>query len=279
LQVQADDATRLTAQAQTDAARAQAAADRARADMAANQTAATAAVSAAQADAANAQANLAANQAASAAAVNTAQANSATAQADANQSRADMAANQSASAAAVNAAQADADQARLNAQMALASADRANSDKAAMRAQLSEQLNKILETRDSARGLIVSMSDVLFDTGQYSLKPGAREKLAKVAGILIAYPGLNIAVGGYTDNVGGDAMNQTLSENRAGAVRSYLVEEGVSTNSVTAQGFGNSSPVASNDNSAGRQENRRVELVVSGEAIGSPVNATTGSLQ
>jgi outer membrane protein OmpA-like peptidoglycan-associated protein len=279
--------------------------------MAANQTAATAAVSAAQADAANAQANLAANQAASAAAVNTAQANSATAQADAdqsranmaanqaasaaaisaaqansataqadaNQSRADMAANQSASAAAVNAAQADADQARLNAQMALASADRANSDKAAMRAQLSEQLNKILETRDSARGLIVSMSDVLFDTGQYSLKPGAREKLAKVAGILIAYPGLNIAVGGYTDNVGGDAMNQTLSENRAGAVRSYLVEEGVSTNSVTAQGFGNSSPVASNDNSAGRQENRRVELVVSGEAIGSPVNATTGSLQ
>jgi outer membrane protein OmpA-like peptidoglycan-associated protein len=120
---------------------------------------------------------------------------------------------------------------------------------------------------------------VLFDTGQYSLKPGAREKLAKVAGILIAYPGLNIAVGGYTDNVGGDAMNQTLSENRAGAVRSYLVEEGVSTNSVTAQGFGNSSPVASNDNSAGRQENRRVELVVSGEAIGSPVNATTGSLQ
>ena len=279
LQVQADDATRLTAQAQTDAARAQAAADRARADMAANQTAATAAVSAAQADAANAQANLAANQAASAAAVNTAQANSATAQADADQSRADMAANQSASAAAVNAAQADADQARLNAQMALASADRANSDKAAMRAQLSEQLNKILETRDSARGLIVSMSDVLFDTGQYSLKPGAREKLAKVAGILIAYPGLNIAVGGYTDNVGGDAMNQTLSENRAGAVRSYLVEEGVSTNSVTAQGFGDSSPVASNDNSAGRQENRRVELVVSGEAIGSPVNATTGSLQ
>jgi outer membrane protein OmpA-like peptidoglycan-associated protein len=140
-------------------------------------------------------------------------------------------------------------------------------------------LNKILETRDSARGLIVSMSDVLFDTGQYSLKAGAREKLAKVAGILIAYPGLNIAVGGYTDNVGGDAMNQTLSENRAGSVRSYLVEEGVSTNSVTAQGFGNTSPVASNDNSAGRQENRRVELVVSGDVIGSPVNATTGSLQ
>ena len=93
-----------------------------------------------------------------------------------------------------------------------------------MRAKLSEQLNLILATRDSARGLIVSMSDVLFDTGKYSLKPGAREKLAKVAGILIAYPGLNIEVGGYTDNVGGDDMNQTLSENRAGSVRNYLVE-------------------------------------------------------
>jgi len=179
----------------------------------------------------------------------------------------------------VSAAQTAADQSRMDAQRAQEGEHRANSDKMAARAQLSEQLNKILETRDSARGLIVRMSDVLFDTGQYSLKPGAREKLAKVAGILIAYPGLNIAVGGYTDNVGGDGMNQKLSENRAGAVRGYLVEQGVSTNSVTAQGFGNTSPVASNDNSAGRQENRRVELVVSGEAIGSPVNATTGSLQ
>ena len=123
------------------------------------------------------------------------------------------------------------------------------------------------------------MSDVLFDTGKYSLKPGAREKLAKVAGILLAYPGLNIEVGGYTDNVGGDAMNQTLSENRAGSVRDYLVQEGVATNSVSAKGFGNTLPVASNDNSAGRQQNRRVELLVSGDAIGNPVNATTGSLQ
>ena len=101
------------------------------------------------------------------------------------------------------------------------------------------------------------MSDVLFDTGKYSLKPGAREKLAKVAGILLAYPGLNIEVGGYTDNVGGDAMNQTLSENRAGSVRDYLVQQGVATNSVSARGFGNTLPVASNDNSAGRQQNRQ----------------------
>jgi outer membrane protein OmpA-like peptidoglycan-associated protein len=183
-----------------------------------------------------------------------------------------MAANQAASAVAIDAAQADADKARLTAQ-------EATSSKAAMRAQLSEQLNKVLETRDSARGLIVSMSDVLFDTGKYTLKPGAREKLAKVAGILLAYPSLNIEVGGYTDNVGGDDMNQKLSENRAGAVRDYLVQEGVVGNSVSARGYGNTLPVASNDNAAGRQENRRVELVVSGDAIGSPASATTGDVR
>jgi outer membrane protein OmpA-like peptidoglycan-associated protein len=183
-----------------------------------------------------------------------------------------MADSQAASARALSAAQTDADQSRLAAQQA-------ENDKAAMRTRLSEQLNKILQTRDSARGLIVSMSDVLFDTGKYSLKPGAREKLAKVAGILLAYPGLNIEVGGYTDNVGGDQMNQTLSENRASSVRDYLVQQGVATGSVSVKGFGNTLPVASNDSSSGRQQNRRVELLVSGEAIGNPANATTGSLR
>jgi outer membrane protein OmpA-like peptidoglycan-associated protein len=193
------------------------------------------------------------------------------AQSDAAKAQADMAANQAASTAAVTAARADADQSRLAAQQAQQNAQQAENDKAAMRTRLYEQLNSILQTRDSARGLIVSMSDVLFDTGKYSLKPGAREKLAKVAGILLAYPGLNIEVGGYTDNVGGDEMNQKLSENRAGSVRDYLVQQGVARNSVSAQGFGNTLPVASNDNSAGRQQNRRVELLVSGEAIGNPV--------
>jgi outer membrane protein OmpA-like peptidoglycan-associated protein len=200
------------------------------------------------------------------------------AQADAAKAQSDMAANQAASAAAVTAAQADADQSRLASMQAQLGAQKAESDKEAMRTRLSEQLNSILETRDSARGLIVSMSDVLFDTGQYSLKPGAREKLAKVAGILLAYPGLNIEVGGYTDNVGGDAMNQQLSENRASSVRDYLVQQGVTTDSVTAKGFGNTLPVATNDNATGRQQNRRVELVVSGDAIGNQIT-TTGSLQ
>ena len=229
----------------------------------------------AQSDTANAQA---ANAQAEFDAAN-ARADAAHAQSEAAQAKSDMADSQASSAAALSAAQADAEQSRIAAQQAQASAQQAETDKAAMRTRLSVQLNSILQTRDSARGLIVSMSDVLFDTGKYSLKPGAREKLAKVAGILLAYPGLDIQVGGYTDNVGSDEMNQTLSEHRAGSVRDYLVQQGVLTNSVSARGFGNSLPVASNDNSSGRQQNRRVELLVSGEAIGSPVNATTGSLQ
>ena len=242
-QSQADEAMRRKEQAESDNSRAQAAKAQAEADSAR-----------ARNDAADAQA--------------------ATAKA-----QSDMAASQATSATALSAAQADAEQSRLAAQQANLSAQQAEADKAAMRTKLSEQLNSILQTRDSARGLIVSMSDVLFDTGKYSLKPGAREKLAKVAGILLAYPGLNIEVGGYTDNVGGDSMNQTLSENRAGSVRDYLVQQGVPTNSVSSRGFGNTLPVASNGSSAGRQQNRRVELLVSGDAIGSPVNATTGSLQ
>jgi outer membrane protein OmpA-like peptidoglycan-associated protein len=256
-QGQADDAMRRKEQAEADEARAQAAKAQAESDT----VNAQAANAQAQSDAARARNDAAAAQAATA------------------RAQSDMAANQASSATALSAAQADADQSRADALRSQQAVQQAETDKAAMRAKLSEQLNSILQTRDSARGLIVSMSDVLFDTGKYSLKPGAREKLAKVAGILLSYPGLNIEVGGYTDNVGGDAMNQTLSENRAGSVRDYLVQQGVSTNSVSARGFGNTSPVTSNDNSAGRQQNRRVELLVSGDAIGSPVNATTGSLQ
>ena len=254
---QADEATRRKEQAESDAAKAQAAKAQAESDTANAQAANTQA----QSDAAKARSDAADAQAATA------------------RAQSDMANNQAASATALSAAQADADQSRVAAEKANLTAQQAETDKAAMRAKLSAQLNSILQTRDSARGLIVSMSDVLFDTGKYSLKSGAREKLAKVAGILLAYPSLNIEVGGYTDNVGGDAMNQTLSENRAGSVRDYLVQQGVSSNSVSSKGFGNTLPVASNDSSAGRQQNRRVELLVSGEAIGKPVNATTGSLR
>jgi outer membrane protein OmpA-like peptidoglycan-associated protein len=256
-QAQADDATRQKERAQSDQARAEVATAQAESDTA-------------RAQAAKAQAESEAARA---------QADAARAQSDSDKAKSDMADNQASSAVALSAAQTDADQSRLAAQQAQLTAQQAETDKAAMRTRLSQQLNSILQTRDSARGLIVSMSDVLFDTGKYSLKPGAREKLAKVAGILLAYPGLNIEVGGYTDNVGSDDMNQRLSENRAGSVRDYLVQQGVVTNSVSARGFGNTSPVASNDNSSGRQQNRRVELLVSGEAIGNQANVTTGSLQ
>ena len=137
-----------------------------------------------------------------------------------------------------------------------------------LRQRLVAQFNQILETRESARGLIVNMSDVLFDTGQYALKPGAREKLAKVSGIILAHPGLKIAVEGHTDNVGGDEYNMKLSENRAHAVQTYLLSQGLNPGIVTAQGFGKTKPVADNDTAAGRQQNRRVEMVVSGELLG-----------
>src|SRR5580693_693701 len=256
-QARADEAIRQKNRAQRDASNAQDATAQAQSDNAQAQ----AAKAQAESDAANAR------NAASDAQAATARAQS------------DMAANQASSATALSAAQADADQSRRDTLTAQQATQQAEADKAAMRTRLSLQLNAVLQTRESARGLIVSMSDVLFDSGRFSLKSGAREKLAKVAGILLAYPGLNIEVGGYTDNVGGDEMNQTLSENRAGSVRDYLVQQGVLANSVSSRGFGNTLPVASNDNSAGRQQNRRVELLVSGEAIGSPVNPTTGSLQ
>jgi outer membrane protein OmpA-like peptidoglycan-associated protein len=241
---QASADAQTAAQAQTDAANAQNA-----------QAQADAAKAQAQTDAANAQ--------------------STQAQADAAKAQADLAAGQAASAAAVTAAQADADTANANAQAAQQAAQSATNDKAAMRAQLTQQLNAVLQTRDTARGVIVNMSDVLFDTGKFSLSSGAREKLAKVAGILVSFPGLAIEVGGYTDNVGSDDMNQKLSENRADAVRDYLVKQGVLQ--ISAVGYGNTAPVAANDNATGRQQNRRVELVVSGDAIGSAV--TTSSLQ
>jgi outer membrane protein OmpA-like peptidoglycan-associated protein len=270
-QGEADAAMRQKEQAESDTTKAQSATAQAQSDMARAQ----AAKIQAESDTVNAQAAKAQAEADSAKARNDAS----DAQAATAKAQSDMAANQASSATALSAAQADADQSRADTVKAQQAAQEAETDKAAMRTKLSEQLNSILQTRDTARGLIVSMSDVLFDTGKYSLKPGAREKLSKVAGILLAYPGLNIAVGGYTDNVGGDAMNQTLSENRAGSVRDYLVQQGVSTNSVSSRGFGNSLPVSSNDNSAGRQQNRRVELLVSGEAIGKPLNTTTGSLR
>jgi outer membrane protein OmpA-like peptidoglycan-associated protein len=159
------------------------------------------------------------------------------------------------------AARADADRSRLAAQQAEA-------EKTELRERLRQQLNTILETRETARGLIVNINDVLFDFNKFTLKPGAREKLAKVAGILLAYPGLKVQLEGHTDSVGSDDYNQKLSEQRADAVRDYLTSQGVAQTGLNAAGYGKADPVASNDTAAGRQQNRRVDMVVSGEPIG-----------
>jgi outer membrane protein OmpA-like peptidoglycan-associated protein len=166
------------------------------------------------------------------------------------------------------AAQAEAERARRQAEDAEHARQRAEAEKGELRKRLLDQLNSVLQTRDSARGLIVNMSDVLFDTGKYTLKPGAREKLAKISGIVLAHPGLNLQVEGHTDSVGSEEYNQLLSEQRASSVRDFLVQQGVPDHSVTSRGFGKTQPVASNDTADGRAKNRRVELVVTGEAIG-----------
>jgi outer membrane protein OmpA-like peptidoglycan-associated protein len=142
-----------------------------------------------------------------------------------------------------------------------------------VRERLKQQLSQVLQTTESARGLIMNMSDVLFDFNKYTLKPEAREKLARVSGILLAYPGLKVQVEGYTDNIGSEEYNQKLSEERAGTVREYLVGASVPNGNVAAAGYGKSNPIADNSTSTGRSQNRRVELVVSGAAIGVEQNS------
>jgi len=180
-----------------------------------------------------------------------------------------------ANAAQMAAAQNEADRLKQenDAQRASAQAElgRAAAEKTELRAQLLSQFNAVLQTRDTARGLIVNMSDVLFDTAKFSLRPLAREKLAKVAGIVSGHPGLKLDVEGHTDSVGGDDYNQKLSEQRGGAVRDYLVAQGMAGSSVTAKGLGKGEPVASNDTAKGRQQNRRVEIVISGDVIGAEI--------
>jgi outer membrane protein OmpA-like peptidoglycan-associated protein len=194
-----------------------------------------------------------------------AEADTAAAKAAADRARAEAELAQQQAANDRQAAQAELDRARQ-------AADQAEREKQQLRIQLVEQFNKILEKRDTARGLIVNMSDVLFDTAKYTLKPGAREKLAKISGIVLAHPGLTLSVEGHTDSVGSEEYNQKLSEQRANSVRDYLVSQSVPSNSITARGFGKSQPVASNDTAVGRQQNRRVEMVVSGDIIGTPLS-------
>jgi outer membrane protein OmpA-like peptidoglycan-associated protein len=181
-------------------------------------------------------------------------------------------------------AQADAARAQAEAEAAEAKAKAAEADKSAqsaeaVREKLKQQLNSVLATSETARGLIVNMSDVLFDTGKYTLKPTTQISLAKVSGILQAYPGLKVQVEGYTDSVGSDEFNQTLSDKRDETVKNFLVAQGVPPNNITSQGFGKNSPVADNSTPSGRMQNRRVNMVVSGDAIGIESQSASASSQ
>jgi outer membrane protein OmpA-like peptidoglycan-associated protein len=189
---------------------------------------------------------------------------SANAQADADRARAAAEQNQ-------QAAEADSDRNRAAAASSNRQLQQAVLDREELRARLLQQFNAILVTRDTARGLVVNMSDVLFDSGKFTLRPLAREKLAKISGIVLAYPSLKLAIEGNTDSVGSEQFNQVLSEQRAQGVRSYLTQQGVPQGSTSAAGFGKNQPIASNETAEGRQQNRRVELVVSGEVIGSQI--------
>jgi len=269
------------ARAQDDAQRAQAARDAAAAQAAAAQ---------AQADQARQQAEFEAQQRAQlaaqqqAAAQQAAQAQAAAQQAqeqaqrEAQQRAAAEQAQQQAEQARQQAAmqaqqsQLEAQQAQQQMQAAQQQAQQAEAERQQMRTRLMDQLNQVLQTRDSARGLIVSMPDVLFDLNSANLKPTARERLAKVAGILIAYPDVKVEIDGYTDNTGTASYNQQLSEQRAASVQAYLTRQGVPGSSITTRGFGMDNPIASNDSPSGRQQNRRVELVVSGQSIGAQMN-------
>jgi outer membrane protein OmpA-like peptidoglycan-associated protein len=191
-----------------------------------------------------------------------AEAERAAAEAEAQRHRAEAAAAADRAARERQAAQAEIDRAKQV-------AEQARLDQIRLRQQLVEQFNRVLETRETTRGLIVNMSGVWFDTGKATLKPGAREKLSKIAGILSGHAGLKLEVEGHTDNTGSNELNQELSERRAEAVREFLIQQGVSPASITAHGMGESQPVASNDTAAGRQLNRRVEMVVSGDIIGT----------
>jgi outer membrane protein OmpA-like peptidoglycan-associated protein len=123
-----------------------------------------------------------------------------------------------------------------------------------------------LQAKQTARGMVMTLSDVLFDTGQATLKPGADRALDRLAQFLKDSPGTDLLIEGHTDSVGSDDYNLALSQRRAQSVADALSERGVSANRVQTKGLGKAYPVASNDTQAGRQQNRRVEIVFSDDS-------------
>jgi outer membrane protein OmpA-like peptidoglycan-associated protein len=192
------------------------------------------------------------------------------AEADAAALKAKMAADE-----AARKAKMEADELAAKERAAKEETERVRKAAADLRARLLEQFNRVLPTIDTERGLQVNMGDVLFDTGKYNLRIEAREGLSKLTGIVLSHPGLSLAIEGYTDNVGSESFNQTLSEQRASTVAQYLIQQGLDAGSVTSKGFGMNMPVSPNDTAKGRQQNRRVEIIISGEVIGTKIGSTS----
>jgi outer membrane protein OmpA-like peptidoglycan-associated protein len=172
-------------------------------------------------------------------------------------------------------ANAQAQQAQMAAQQAQAAAQQTQGQLDETRKQLAErdaetrrlriqnELNRIAATRSEPRGLVVTLNGgILFDTGKTSLKPGAKSMLTKIAAQIATDPSLKIAVEGHTDNIGSNATNQALSEKRANAVQDYLISAGIPADHISASGKGEEAPIVTNKTAAGRQQNRRVELVI-----------------
>jgi len=151
-------------------------------------------------------------------------------------------------------------------------AKRAQAATVALRAQFLQQLNEVLQTTDTPRGLMVNMPDVLFESGKYGLSLEAQLKLAKLSGLIQAHPGLILAIEGYTDNAGAHQFNMKLSQQRADAVQQFLIMQGLLPNSISSTGFGEADASADNNTVAGRKQNRRVEIIVSGEVIGEQMS-------
>jgi outer membrane protein OmpA-like peptidoglycan-associated protein len=189
---------------------------------------------------------------------------------------------QSEAAAAEAKRKADAEIAAQDAARRQAEAQRlaAEKEKQELRERLLQQFNRVLPTTDSDRGLVVNMGDVLFSTGKADLNTDAKIALAKLSGIVLNYPSLKLAIGGYTDSTGTADFNMKLSQARADSVLGYLVTQGLDSGVLSAQGYGMDDPVADNSTVQGRRMNRRVEIVVSGEVIGNqigPVQAASAA--
>lgn len=149
--------------------------------------------------------------------------------------------------------------------LAAVQASQAQAASARARAKTLEEQLAELKAKPTERGMVLTLGDVLFDTGKAILNPGAARTLDQLVAFLTQNPGRTIMIEGYTDALGSDASNQVLSERRAIAVKNALIDRGIAPNRVSARGLGESNPVASNDNAAGRQQNRRVEIIISGQ--------------